>query len=1090
MRSPLFSAATMRRALVGTALAGLALSTLSVAMPSTATAAAPSTTHAGSFADPAAVDRPSYRFWTSGGNLTAASAATQLEAMKAGGAGGVEFNQAGFGMPGYNAAAQSFGTPAWADALRSVYGSAAADGLIADVIYTPGWSAGIQGISPDKPGTDKKIAFGRATLSAGAQFDAAVPAAAKPSGVTAADLQAVVAYRCSTDCSEATPVLIAKSAVDLTDQVSGGHLTWTAPASPSGATWIIVSSWMMGTGKTNGLAGTPTPSYVVDHFSNDGFQAIKNFWDTKVLDTDLRAKLKASGGSLFFDSLELEEGTVPHWTADFLQEFEKRRGYSLVPYLAAVGVGTPTFDFAGDTGDRVREDYKQTLSDLFRDYHLTPLKTWAHSLGLTLRGQAYASNHESSLDMQEMATLLDVAEGEDRSFNEPTDMSLTQNYSSDIWRALSSASAQSGTGIISTECCATEGGSFKIPRQNLLADVNQQLVTGVNKFVWHGWGDTTVGSAAAWPGYGLFGGAVPDMYGPHNPTWTDDTSINDYVGRMSTILRRGELKDDVAIYRQGSGHSKSGATGELYFSDQSLADAGYTYGFMNHTLVAEKKAKVTGGRLLAGGLDYQAFVIDNTPTVDSDTALDLTTAQKVLTWAKAGLPIVVVGRTPDRTRGLAPGDDAALADALADLADQPSVTYVKKQADVLGALQRAGVTPAASFSKPSTLLNIRRQTADTNYYYLWNRDADDTVTTTVELDGDGVPFEYDPWSGTVKQIAEFTRTRTGVRVNVSAQPGDGVLLAVTQGNTETAAVKRSATTAVSTTADSASVDAAGQLTVRAAKAGTYRTVLSNGKTVSTTIGAVAAIAQPTSWALDVTSYTAGATIDATVKTPLAPIAVAAGGALPDWQHLTGLAAVSGTSTYTTTVNVPASVAASGGAVLDLGSVLGTFRVSVNGQELPTVDLLDSHEVDLGGRLKAGANTVEVHVATLLGNAKSNAGTAYGLVGPVTVTPYGSAAVKQVTAPVTALKVTSKPVITGTAKAGKKLRAKPGTWSPAAASYSYTWKRNGHVIAGARSAAYKVKKGDRGKRITVTVTASRPGYTSASATSAAKKIKRR
>ncbi len=775
---------------------------------------------------------------------------------------------------------------------------------------------------------------------------------------------------------------------DLTGRVADGRLQWTAPASPAGATWVVVASWMMGTGKVNGLAGTPTPSWVVDHFSYDGFTAIKNFWDQRVLDDDLRTAIADSGGSLFFDSLELEEGTNRHWTADFLTEFERRRGYSLVPYIAAVGVGDPVFDFAGPIGDRVREDYRQTLSDLFRDYHLTPLKRWAHDLGLTLRGQAYTSNHESSLDMQEMATLLDVTEGEDRSFNEPTDMTFTQNYSSDIWRALASASAQSGTGIVSTECCATEGGALRIPRQNLLADVNQQLVTGVNKLVWHGWGDTTPGAAASWPGYGLFGGAVPDQYGPHNPTWTDDRAINDYVARMSTVLRRGELKNDVAIYRQGGGHSRSGATGNLYLVDQSLAEAGYAYGFMNRTLAGEHKAVVKGGRLLAGGLDYKAFVVNNTPNVNYETALDLATAQKILSWAKAGLPIVVVGEIPDRTRGLATGDDAALRATLEELSDLDTVSYVDREADVLEALRGAGVRPAASYTAPSSFLGIRRQTADTSYYYLWNLAEDRTETTTVTLEGSGDPYRYDPWTGEVERVARFTRTSRGVRVRVSAAAGDGVLLAVTRGNADTAGLKAPVATVVSTTADRANVDHDGVLTVESDQVGTFRTVLSDGRRVTSVIRAVPGAVAPEDWTLAVTSYTAGPTIAETSRTPLDPVTLQTGpdGTLPDWQHIAGLGSTSGESTYTTTIDVPARVAGSrGGARLDLGTVLGTFRVSVNGVEQPTVDLLDGSSVDLG-KLRAGENTIEVHVATLLGNVRYNGTRPYGLVGPVIVTP--------------------------------------------------------------------------------------------------------
>ncbi|MDX6346924.1 MAG: hypothetical protein QOF84_1714 [Streptomyces sp.] len=81
-----------------------------------------------------------------------------------------------------------------------------------------------------------------------------------------------------------------------------------------------------------------------------------------------------------------------------------------------------------------------------------------------------------------------------------------------------------------------------------------------------------------------------------------------------------------------------------------------------------------------------------------------------------------------------------------------------------------------------------------------------------------------------------------------------------------------------------------------------------------------------------------------------------------------------------------------------------------------------------------------------------------------------------------LTATTKPSIKGTAKVGNKLTAKPGTWSPAATSYGYVWKRAGKAISGATKSTYKLVKADKGKKITVTVTAKRTGYAGGKATS--------
>ncbi len=86
--------------------------------------------------------------------------------------------------------------------------------------------------------------------------------------------------------------------------------------------------------------------------------------------------------------------------------------------------------------------------------------------------------------------------------------------------------------------------------------------------------------------------------------------------------------------------------------------------------------------------------------------------------------------------------------------------------------------------------------------------------------------------------------------------------------------------------------------------------------------------------------------------------------------------------------------------------------------------------------------------------------------------------------VVALHNLKKPTIKGTAKVGKTLKiGSKGSWAPSPASYSYRWLRNGKVISKATKTSYKLTTKDKGKRITVRVTARKPGVPSASAVSA-------
>ncbi len=83
-----------------------------------------------------------------------------------------------------------------------------------------------------------------------------------------------------------------------------------------------------------------------------------------------------------------------------------------------------------------------------------------------------------------------------------------------------------------------------------------------------------------------------------------------------------------------------------------------------------------------------------------------------------------------------------------------------------------------------------------------------------------------------------------------------------------------------------------------------------------------------------------------------------------------------------------------------------------------------------------------------------------------------------------VRATTAPSITGTVAVGFTVKAAPGAWTPTATSYTYRWSANGVTISGATGASLPISASLLGKRLTVTVTASRSGHPSGSATSAA------
>ncbi|MDF1487705.1 hypothetical protein [Tessaracoccus caeni] len=83
-----------------------------------------------------------------------------------------------------------------------------------------------------------------------------------------------------------------------------------------------------------------------------------------------------------------------------------------------------------------------------------------------------------------------------------------------------------------------------------------------------------------------------------------------------------------------------------------------------------------------------------------------------------------------------------------------------------------------------------------------------------------------------------------------------------------------------------------------------------------------------------------------------------------------------------------------------------------------------------------------------------------------------------------LSSTPMPKITGTAKVGKTLKVKAGSWKPSGVKLSYQWYRGSSKIKGATKSSYKLTSKDKGKTIKVKVTGKKTGYKTVARTSKA------
>ncbi|MHC5560881.1 glycosyl hydrolase [Kocuria sp. U4B] len=939
------------------------------------------------FAAPPTSVRPKMRWWMPLAPMKDSTVRAEVADIAAAGFSGVEI----LGTPTEDpslVAEYGFGSPAWNHTMDVVLEEAEKHGLTVDFTASASYPAAVP-MDPNAPATAKELVHGRAFVDGGTQFNAAVPepTLAPRNGVTERELVAVTAARLAEgSTAESKPVrLMESSVVDLTSKVQDGRLSWSAPA---GGQWVLIAWWQRPDGDTVDNVTSPT-SYTVDHLSEAGATALTEFWEQTLITPEVQERLAATGGDIFEDSLHLDPNIL--WTPAFLAEFEKRRGYDLTPYLPAisitglnrffnfpVNIETPAdFDFEGDTGERIRNDYYQTLTDLYVENHLDPLREWSNAQGLQLRVQP---SYGQSLEITQAALAVDVPE---------TESFQLQNMI-DGFRTQAAAVHMGDKPIYSTECCASFGAAHAFKWEQTLSQVHKNLAGGVNQVVFHGYPHQD-GPGSIWPGWYHFGNAgFSENYGAQ-PTWAQVKEPADYLGRQQLLLRQGEAKVDVAVYRNSYWDYGRAGNGKLkgkpqYYNDKGLEQSGFTYEFLSPELLDLPTATVHKGRLDAEGPAYKALVIDQ------QADMPVESARKIVDLATQGLPVVVVGEAPTRTPFFDDSgtQDAAVQAAMEELMAMPGVVHVAEEADVTGALAQLKVQASAAYDQDSEVLNVRRTDGKTQYYWFYNPSKTDE-TVEVQLEGRGQPYELEAWSGEIKPIGQYQAGKDSVTTELKLAPGETTAIALTTNNSQFHAKPGG----LSVTSGDTDVAYDGKkLVAQVTTEGQHSFTLHSGKTRSVTVDDVPDAPDLGPWQLSVESWKPGATPDQTVK-ETQELTLSA---LKPWSQIPELQDVSGIGTYTNDFVLPEDWSATNGARLDLGEVFDTVKVTVNGQELPGVDMINP-VVDISPYLRPGTNELQVEVATTLrntmrtvpGSGQQNAARQpYGLVGPVRITPFTKA----------------------------------------------------------------------------------------------------
>lgn len=355
--------------------------------------------------------------------------------------------------------------------------------------------------------------------------------------------------------------------------------------------------------KRPGIGGE---GFVLDHMS----RAAIDHHLSAVGDRLMQAFGEQPPAAVFSDSLEVYRAD---WTDDLPEEFQRRRGYDLLPFLPALFLA-PEEQTAG-----VRHDWGQTLSELVDERYLTPVNDWAKRHRTRFRSQTYGF---PPVTLSSNA-LVALPEGEGHDWRAFTTTRWATSASHLFDRQVTSAEAFTWL----------HSPSFRATPLDMKAEADVLFLQGINQLIGHGWPYTPPGVDA--PGWSLYAAAV---FSDQNPWWIAMPDISRYLQRVSYVLRQGRPANDVAILLPTEDAWAATKPGRATVSDEvknkvtrtlteQLLDAGYAFDYID-------------ARSLDKLSRYRVLVLPNMDRID------VIAYQKVEQFARLGGVVMVVGEPP------------------------------------------------------------------------------------------------------------------------------------------------------------------------------------------------------------------------------------------------------------------------------------------------------------------------------------------------------------------------------------------------------------------------------------------------------------
>ncbi len=550
-------------------------------------------------------------------------------------------------------------------------------------------------------------------------------------------------------------VVVETDVIDLAGKMnSDGSLNWTPP---TGGTWKIVRFGYSLTGKQNHPASPEATGLEVDKLNR---RAIKDYFEY-YLDQykDATGGLMGKRGLQYMITDSYEAGQN-NWTDGMAEEFQRRRGYNLIPWMPVL---TGTVVKSAGESDKFLWDFRKTIAEMVAENHYDQLTDILAKYGM----KRYTESHENGRVF--------IVDGMDVKRKAAVPMSAMWtaggspiNMAQADIRESASVAHIYGQNLVAAESLTAAGWggtAWSYHPGNLKPRADLELANGLNRFVIH----TSVHQPLddKIPGFSL--GPFGQWFTRHE-TWAGQAKVwIDYLARSSFMLQQGKFVADI-VYYYGEDNNITG----LFGRNLPNIPEGYNYDFINPDALINLLTVKDGKLVTPSGMSYRVLHLDS-----NARQMSLPVLRKIEQLVKAGATISGIKPTssPSRT-----DDDMEFQRLVNEVWNAQHSSSIKGKVytgvTILDVLNDLKIQPDFQYSKPqdsTRLMYVHRKLTDGDIYWVNNRTStNQNVQVTFRVIGKTPQIWY-PDTGKT-ELASYNISGGLTTVSLNLTPNDAVFV--------------------------------------------------------------------------------------------------------------------------------------------------------------------------------------------------------------------------------------------------------------------------------------------------------------------------